>query len=222
VAYEAARAGVRLGDRDACLQSLAALSASRSPRGDEALDFVVKLLDAESLQRLLAPWAGDATQGRRLVLAIGASGQRRFAAWLIEQLSRPAVARVAGAALGTMLGVDLLERRIADKAAVDAAQGGETDVAAEDPDAELPWPDPAAAAVWWSRHSAEHLAPGPALLGESPTRGICLAALREAPQRRRIAAAQWLALIEPASPWFDTAAPAWRQQRRLAEMAALR
>jgi hypothetical protein len=39
-------------------------------------------------------------------------------------------------------------------------------------------------------------------------------------QRQRIAAAEYLTLLAPGTPLFNTAAPAWRQQRLLAKMSA--
>ena len=42
--------------------------------------------------------------------------------------------------------------------------------------------------------------------------------LREGFQRQRIAAAEYLCLLQPGTPLFNTRAPAWRQKRWLAKM----
>lgn len=42
--------------------------------------------------------------------------------------------------------------------------------------------------------------------------------LREGFQRQRIAAAEYLCLLQPGTPLFYTSAPAWRQKRWLAKM----
>jgi len=42
--------------------------------------------------------------------------------------------------------------------------------------------------------------------------------LRTGFQRQRTAAAEWLCLLQPGTPLFNTAAPAWRQQRGLTQM----
>jgi hypothetical protein len=39
-------------------------------------------------------------------------------------------------------------------------------------------------------------------------------------QRQRMAAAIYLCLLKPGTPLFNCAAPAWRQQRLLAQMLA--
>ena len=44
--------------------------------------------------------------------------------------------------------------------------------------------------------------------------------LREGFQRQRSAAALYLCLLQPGTPLFNTAAPAWRQQRLLRGHAA--
>jgi len=56
-------------------------------------------------------------------------------------------------------------------------------------------------------------------MGEPPTREHCIDVLKNGYQRQRIAAAEYLCLLNPGTPLFNTAAPAWRQQRLLAKMA---
>jgi hypothetical protein len=42
--------------------------------------------------------------------------------------------------------------------------------------------------------------------------------LKTGHQRQRILAAHYLCLLNPGTPLFNTSAPAWRQQRLLAQM----
>ena len=50
------------------------------------------------------------------------------------------------------------------------------------------------------------------------TRVHCITVLKEGFQHQRIPAADYLCLIDPSTPLFSTAAPAWRQQRLRARM----
>jgi hypothetical protein len=56
-------------------------------------------------------------------------------------------------------------------------------------------------------------------VGAVASREHCIAVLKTGYQRQRALAALHLSLIEPGSPLFNTSAPAWRQQRLLAQMS---
>ena len=88
-----------------------------------------------------------------------------------------------------------------------------------DPDDGLPWPDPEKIQKWWAANG-QRFQPGVRyFMGEPPTREHCIDVLKNGYQRQRIAAAEYLCLLNPGTPLFNTAAPAWRQQRLLAKMA---
>ena len=55
-------------------------------------------------------------------------------------------------------------------------------------------------------------------MGAPVTREHCIDVLKNGYQRQRILAAHYLCLLEPGTPLFNTSAPAWRQQRLLADM----
>jgi hypothetical protein len=55
-------------------------------------------------------------------------------------------------------------------------------------------------------------------MGAPVTREHCIDVLKHGYQRQRILAAHYLCLLNPGTPLFNTSAPAWRQQRRLAQM----
>ena len=55
-------------------------------------------------------------------------------------------------------------------------------------------------------------------MGEPVSVPHCQKVLREGYQRQRMAAAEYLCLLNPGTPLFNTRAPAWRQQRWLARM----
>ena len=56
------------------------------------------------------------------------------------------------------------------------------------------------------------------IMGAPVTRVHCITVLKEGFQHQRIPAADYLCLIDPSTPLFSTAAPAWRQQRLRARM----
>ena len=55
-------------------------------------------------------------------------------------------------------------------------------------------------------------------MGEPVSRAHCIKVLKEGYQRQRIAAAEYLCLLNPGTPLFNTSAPAWRQKRLLEKM----
>jgi hypothetical protein len=55
-------------------------------------------------------------------------------------------------------------------------------------------------------------------MGAPVTRAHCIDVLKNGYQRQRILAAHYLCLLDPGTPLFNTSAPAWRQQKLLAQM----
>ncbi len=86
-----------------------------------------------------------------------------------------------------------------------------------DEDESLPWPDPLKITTWWNANKPRFREGTRYFLGKPPSRSHCTSVLRDGYQRQRIAAAQYLCLLNPGTPLFNTAAPAWRQQRLLAK-----
>ena len=87
-----------------------------------------------------------------------------------------------------------------------------------DPDDGLPWPDPEKLRAWYVTHRDEFPAGYRRFMGRPPSREHCIAVLKNGFQRQRRLAAQYLALMDPQTPWFNIEAPAWRQKRLLAAM----
>jgi uncharacterized protein (TIGR02270 family) len=88
-----------------------------------------------------------------------------------------------------------------------------------DPDDGLPWPDVSKIEKWWSDNSNQFQEGMRYFMGKSVTRDNCINVLKNGYQRQRILAANYLCLLEPGTPLFDTSAPAWRQQRLLEKMS---
>lgn len=161
---------------------------------------------------------------RPLIRGIGVAGDAGFLTWLLRQMDDPALARIAGEAFSLITGLDLalldLERDAAAGAAFGPNDDPDDDDTSMDEDAGLPWPDPARLEAWLQREG-QHLVGGVRwFMGAPASSGRCLHVLRHGFQRQRSAAAVHLSLLAPGTPLFDTAAPAGRQQRRLAAMGA--
>jgi hypothetical protein len=87
-----------------------------------------------------------------------------------------------------------------------------------DEDEGLPWPDQAKVQSWWASN-ADRFQPGVRyFMGAQPSWEHCLQVLKDGYQRQRIAAAEYLCLLRPGTMLFNCEAPAWRQQRLLAQM----
>jgi len=139
-------------------------------------------------------------------------------------MDEPALARLAGESFSLITGLDLayldLERNPPEGVDFGPNDDPEDDNVAMDEDDSLPWPDPARIAAWWQAHGNSFVAGGRYFMGEPPSTAHALKVLREGFQRQRSAAALYLCLLQPGTALFNTAAPAWRQQRLLRGSAA--
>lgn len=109
-----------------------------------------------------------------------------------------------------------LERKPPQGLAPGPTDDPEDDDVALDEDDSLPWPDAALVQRWWAAQSARWPAGVRSFVGAPATPEHCERVLREGYQRQRIVAALQRCLLHPGTPVFPVAAPAWRQQRRLA------
>jgi uncharacterized protein (TIGR02270 family) len=233
--FWAARSALLLGDRSATvLAVLGELAEDSGAWSDAAAELLLKVLGVEAARQHLRLWSerakvpgpAGAAARRRLIRRCGVAGDAFFVPWLIGQMQDLVVCRLAGEAFSRITGADLakldLERKPPEGAS-DGQFGGpnedpDDDNVALDEDESLPWPDPERVQGWWQANQARFPAGQRFFMGELPSPAHALKVLREAGQRQRIAAAQWLSLLTPGSKLFQTAAPAWRQQRWLAEM----
>jgi uncharacterized protein (TIGR02270 family) len=226
-AIEAACAALRLGDRTESLRMLQALAidpaaAGRAQRA--VLSVVLKVSSPQRAQAMLGSIAKDEAAGRLVIRGIAIAGDPHYVPWLMRQMSDPKLARLAGEAFSLITGLDLglLDLELKPPEGLgpgvdDEPANGNVDV---DEDDGLPWPDPVKVATWWRAHGARFVAKNRYFMGEVPSPAKCLDVLKTGFQRQRIAAAEYLTLLAPGTPLFNTAAPAWRQQRLLAKMSA--
>ena len=214
-----ARAAIVLGERRRSIACLMRLAEAHEPSA------VLLLMMALPLERALALLASLAQQGadaRLLVQAAGAAGEARYVPWLIEQMHDPRLARAAGAAFGLVTGVDLvranLERESPAVSDAGPTESPDDDDVALDEDERLPWPDAEKVERHWSAHASRFPVGERYFMGALLSPPHCTQVLCTGFQHQRHLAALHLSLMNPGTPVFNTAAPAWRQRRWLASM----
>lgn len=229
--FWAAWAACLLGDREASLRVLAVAAASfkeTTPRAERALTLAMlagPFAQASELARTLshaAQASADPAQQRRLIRALGLLGDARFVPWLIDCMSEPALARLAGESFSWITGADLaradLETLQAPARPEHPSDDPDDDDVSLDEDESLPWPDVAKVRAWWAGQGALQAAAqaGQRLFcGEPPSAASAGRVLREGTQRVRAIAALWLSVLQPGGTLFQIAAPATRQRRWL-------
>lgn len=220
----AARCAVLLGDRGVSVDRLRDASSTPGPWRRDALGLLLMLLVPPEAHAALRALSRDTGDMRLLVWAVGAAGDPHYVPWLIDQMRDPKFARVAGESFSTITGLDLvkldLERRPSEPLDTGPSDDPDDEDVSMDEDDGLPWPDPDKVAAWWQANS-HRFTPGTRyFMGQPPSPAHCLSVLKNGFQRQRIAAAEYLTLMNPGTPLFNCAAPAWRQQRWLATMGA--
>jgi uncharacterized protein (TIGR02270 family) len=214
-----------LGEVHPALDVLAQIAADGTAEAPEALALFLRAADLPRVRHVLGQMT-QAIQGaegrpalRRLIEACGAAGDAQLVPWLMRQLDDPASARITGEALRMITGISIDASSLAGaspgRGSAGLSDDPDDDNVAEDKDADLPWPDAEAFARWWQANG--HLfTPGLRyFMGQPPHAMHCVRVLRHGHQRQRMAAAQHLCLLQPGTPLFPVAAPAWRQRRWL-------
>ena len=218
----AARSAVLLGDRATAVAKLHALATGPAPLGLGALRVLLKVQAADQAHALLKEFARDTKQIRVLITAAGISGDTHYIPWLIKQMADLKLNRLAGEAFSMITGLDLAYIDLDMKPPEEAIFGPTDDPAdadvALDEDDSLPWPDVEKISAWWQANGSRFPPGTRYFVGAPPTVAHCTSVLKNGFQRQRAAAAEYLCLLTPGTPLFNVAAPAWRQERLLAQM----
>jgi uncharacterized protein (TIGR02270 family) len=219
--FSAAWSAVLLGNRDKALEALKTFVLLPNAYRQPAL-LVLKLMAPSQANELLKVLAQDPANMRLLVQGVGIAGDPYYMPWLIKQMEDLKLARLAGESFSFITGLDLayldLERNAPDGVEFGPNDNPEDENVAMDEDDNLPWPDPAKIQAWWDANKSGFRKGERYFMGAPVSREHCIQVLKEGYQRQRIAAAQYLCLLEPGTQLFPTSAPAWRQQRWLAKM----
>ena len=222
IAMSAVRCAVLLGDRNEAVQRLRKQALAPGPHRLEALAVTLFITDAYAARALIRQLATEGADTRTMIRAAGWSGDVQVMPWLFKQMESKPHARLAGEAFSFITGVDLAWNHLHRDAPQSEPPGPNDDPSdpdvSLDEDENLRWPDLPKIAAWWQKNQ-ERFKPGARyFLGAPPTSAHCVQALRNNTQRQRMAAADYLSLLNPGSVLFNCAAPAHRQQRLLAQM----
>lgn len=180
-----------LGDRESAIRALKTLSTESHRFQARALDMLVRLLDLEDAKGWLREFGRDPAHGRLLVIATGALGDPVVVTWLLEKMSVPALARLAGESFTMITGTDLAEEMLDGQ----VPEGFDASAADESDAANLPWPDRDKVRLWWEKEHIHFRVGVRHLSGRPLTRAACAEILRGGRQRQRRAAAYELALL---------------------------
>jgi len=221
--FEAACAATLLGDRRAAVTALQAFVSKDGPHRLDVLRLVLKVLDPAQSHAFLKTLAQEVADTRLLIQGAGIAGDPQYVPWLIKQMEDLKLTRVAGEAFSFITGLDLAYLDLDRKPPENFKSGpnddpNDSDVSMDD-DESLPWPDAGKISAWWSTNKARFQDGTRYFRGEPVSRAHCVQVLKDGYQPQRIAAAQYLSLMKPGTPLFNTAAPAWRQKRLLEKLA---
>jgi uncharacterized protein (TIGR02270 family) len=218
----AAWSAVLLGNRGSALESLVDAGMTSGPQRGRALRLALQAMSVVAAHKLLQSLAPDTNDRRRLIEGTGIVGDPTYIPWLIGHMANDQDARAAGEAFSLITGADLalldLERKPPENFESGPNDDPDDPNVDMDPDDGLPWPDPERIKAWWEKHSARFQPGTRYFMGAPVTRDHCIDVLKNGYQRQRILAAHYLCLLEPGTPLFNTSAPAWRQQKLLAQM----
>jgi uncharacterized protein (TIGR02270 family) len=221
--FWAAWTAVLLGNRGVALEALGrtALDAGR-PHRERAFRLTLQTLESPASHALLQDVAKDSAQLRWLIQGSGIAGDATYAPWLIGHMAKPETARLAGEAFTLITGADLDALQLWRAQPDDVESGPNENPGDEnvdmDPGEGLMWPDQQKVEKWWAANNSRFQKGTRYFMGAPVTREHCMDVLKNGYQRQRILAAHYLSLMNPGTPLFNTSAPAWRQQRLLAQM----
>jgi uncharacterized protein (TIGR02270 family) len=216
--YAATWSAALLGDMGA-LPTLQAIVGFDVPYKEEAAKMALRRMDLTAAHAWQQDLAHNPDTMRLAVIGAGVIGDPVSILWLIEQMTIPALARVAGEALTMITGVDIayedLEGEWPDGFEAGPTEDPEDENVDMDPDEDLPWPAPERIAKWWHAHRSAFQSGTRYLLGKPMSPAWLQDVLRNGMQRQRAAAALELAMHQPGQPLFEVRAPGFRQQQLL-------
>ena len=220
--FWAAWSAVLLGNRSAGLKCLMDMSEIPEPLRLRAFRLLMQTMDQHDAHAWLSNCAKTPENLRFLIEGAGIVGDPSYLPWLIQQMTNPKTARLAGEAFSLITGLDLVNSDM-ERKPPDGGDAGPTDDPEDpnvetDPDDGLPWPDPNRISRWLEVNGSRFESGTRYFLGAGVTRENCIMALKDGYQRQRILAAHYLCLLEPGTVLFEWRAPAYRQQRLLAAM----
>jgi uncharacterized protein (TIGR02270 family) len=221
--FYAAWSATLLGDRAKAVEVLLTFARTPGEFRDKALQLALKTVDIPTAHAFLKEIAADPASARTLIQGTGVVGDPYYVPWLIKQMADQKLTRLAGESFSFITGLDLayldLERKPPENFESGPNDDPKDENVAMDEDDGLPWPDPQKIAAWWEANKARFPNGTRYFMGDVVSPAHCVKILKDGFQRQRIAAALYLSLINPGTALFEWRAPAWRQQRLLAQMS---
>jgi uncharacterized protein (TIGR02270 family) len=213
---------VLLGDHALAPEMSSHIPADALACQTRAFRLTLQAIGPVDAHRVLRSLSADAARLRWLIQGSGIAGDPEYVPWLVKHMADEKSARLAGEAFSLITGADFGQLGLEGRKPEEVQPGPNDDPddpnVEMDPDDGLPWPDPEKIKDWWSKNS-NRFTPGQRyFMGAPVTRAHCIDVLKNGYQRQRILAAHYLCLLDPGTPLFNTSAPAWRQQKVLAQM----
>ena len=217
--FWAAWSTVLLGGRGKALASLQTRSIEDSEFSVKAMQLALRVLNLQEVKELLKGLVLNGNRTREAIIGAGISGDPIYVPWLIKQMEVPKLAKIAGESFSFITGTDIayedLDGELPKDFAAGPTENPEDEDVAMDSDEDLPYPNPLLIDRWWKQHQNNFLPGVRYLLGKPISEHQCQIVLRSGKQRQRQAAALELALMQPATPLFETRAIGKRQQQLL-------
>jgi uncharacterized protein (TIGR02270 family) len=225
--FNALWSAVRLGERTAdAFRKLEAIMEAGGEFAEAALSLLLRSLPLEEAKQWRRQLRDNPQRLRLATKSIGILGDPGLVPELLVLMEKKEFSRVAGESFSMITGVDLafqdLERdeppELKPQEAPNMTGQNVEDLAVEiteDPDANLPWPNPELVSNWWRQHQGEFRVGSRYLCGRQVTSANLMEVIKTGYQRQRAAAAFELALREPRQPLFEVRAPGKQQQQSL-------
>ena len=216
--YSAAWSAALLGDASSAAV-LKSFVRPDFPWPEDALKVAMRRMAHASAIDWQADLAKQPDTMRLAIIGAGAIGDPALIPWLMEQMTVPELARVAGEAFTMITGVDIayadLEGERPEGFESGPTENPEDEDVEMDPDEDLPWPNPELIRAWWEKNKGRFRSGTRYLLGQPITYEQMEHVLRTGRQRQRHAAALEMSILKPGLPLFEVRAPGFRQQRIL-------
>ena len=179
------------------------------PFQGRALHLAFRVLSIDQGREWISALARDPANLRAVITASGVLGDPHVVNWLVNKMSDPLQARLAGEAFTLITGIDLDKHKLSTQPPLDQTPVPNDDATDNnvglDEDENLPWPNVEQIAALWRHHGQHFLVGRRYFLGKAITPEWLKNKLADSTQRYRHAAALELALLGE-SPLINTRA----------------
>jgi len=207
-----------LGDKSA-LDTIGQFVLAQSPFRVSSMKVALRAADLRTSQSWLKSLVAEPDTMRDMLIGAGITGDPVYVPTLIKCMDDPDLARVAGGAFSMITGIDLAYEDLDGDWPEGFESGPDDDPEDEnvdmDADEDLPWPDKELISERWRKIKVDFASGTRYLAGKPITSEHCVAVMKNGMQGQRNAAALELALMQPDRPYFNTAAPGFRQEGAL-------